>query len=167
VATPPEVVAVEVDGGRLRTRAPQGGPGGHAYQNKQAKVACLVTLQGAGAAADPQPEPPAALLQPRRVQRLVQQMHGQAADPAPDTAAPAEPPADAAVPDAGAPSPVATAAPGASPRRLVRTCVASMAACQAFGPMRAAEAQERNFYQARRRAFLGAGAAYNWGMQRG
>jgi hypothetical protein len=42
-----------------------------------------------------------------------------------------------------------------------------MADCRAFGPMVAAEAQERGFYQAKRRAFLGDGAAYNWGIQRG
>ena len=33
--------------------------------------------------------------------------------------------------------------------------------------MVAAEAQERDFYSAKRRAFLGDGAAYNWGIQRG
>src|SRR5262249_53397734 len=46
-------------------------------------------------------------------------------------------------------------------------CVASMADGQAFEPMVAAEAQERDFYRAGRRAFLGDGAAYNWGIQRG
>ena len=34
-------------------------------------------------------------------------------------------------------------------------------------PMVAAEAQERDFYRAGRRAFLGDGAAYNWGIHRG
>ena len=32
--------------------------------------------------------------------------------------------------------------------------------------MVAAEAQERDFYRAGRRAFLGDGAPYNWGIQR-
>ena len=41
-----------------------------------------------------------------------------------------------------------------------------MADSHAFGPMVAAEAQERAFYRASRRAFLGDGAAYNWWMQR-
>ena len=36
----------------------------------------------------------------------------------------------------------------------------------AFGPMVAAEAQERGFYQASRRAFLADGAASNWWIQR-
>src|SRR6266404_6312427 len=54
----------------------------------------------------------------------------------------------------------------AAPQRKVRTCVASMVDSHAFGPLVAAEAQERDFYRAGRRAFLGDGAAYNWWIQR-
>src|SRR5439155_19150872 len=75
VARTPEVVAVEVDGGRLRTRAVGGGPGVHEYQSKEDKIACLVTLKSEAQPTDPQPEPPESFLQPRRVQRLVQQMN--------------------------------------------------------------------------------------------
>ena len=45
VAAPPEVVAVEVDGGRLRTREVDCGPGVHQHQNKEDKIACLVSLK--------------------------------------------------------------------------------------------------------------------------
>jgi len=38
---------------------------------------------------------------------------------------------------------------------------------RAFGPLVAAEAQSRDFYAARRRAFVGDGQAYNWSIQRG
>jgi hypothetical protein len=38
VASTPEVVAVEVDGGRLRTRAPECGPGVHEASNKEDKL---------------------------------------------------------------------------------------------------------------------------------
>jgi hypothetical protein len=55
----------------------------------------------------------------------------------------------------------------AGPERLVRTCVASMADSHRFGPMMAAEAQERGFYQAARKAFVSDGAAYNWSIWRG
>ena len=48
------------------------------------------------------------------------------------------------------------------PRRLVRTCVCSMASSHEFGPLVAAEAQRRGFYEASRRAFLGDGQAWNW-----
>src|SRR5207248_9896890 len=48
-----------------------------------------------------------------------------------------------------------------------RTCVASMVASRSFGPLMAAEAQSRDFYAARRRAFVADGLGYNWSIQRG
>jgi hypothetical protein len=160
VAAPPEVVAVEVDGGRLRTRAAGGGPGVHQPQNKEDKVACLVSLHSAPHEQDPQPEPPPSFTEPRRVQRLVRQMKG----------LPGEQPAEADGPEDApeASGPGKRAAPVAeAPRRLVRTCVASMHDSRSFGPLVAAEAQERDFYRAERRAFLGDGLAYNWSIQKG
>jgi hypothetical protein len=163
VAMTPEVVAVEVDGGRLRTRAPGGGRGVHEPQNKEDKVACLVTLHSAEYAEDPQPEPPPSFVQPRRIQRLVQQMAGQASDPlAGADAAPAAPGAE----EPAAPVPDPDAEPW-SRRRLVRTCVASLVDSRSFGPLMAAEAQSRDFYAARRRAFVADGCAYNWSIHRG
>src|SRR5262249_43727351 len=69
VAAPPQVVAVEVDGGRIRTRAEAAGPGVHQAQTKEDKIACLVTLTSEVCAQDPQAQPPPAFLQPRRVER--------------------------------------------------------------------------------------------------
>jgi hypothetical protein len=156
----PDTVAVEVDGGRARTRATGSGPGVHEQQNKEDKIACLVTLSRQEYETDPQPEPPASFLEPRRVHRLVQQMQGQSGDKPPEEEKQEPTPAE--------PEPSAEAErERTSPRRLVRTCVASMADCHAFAPLVAAEAQERGFYQAKKRAFLGDGAAYNWGIQRG
>lgn len=163
VATTPEVVAVEVDGGRLRTRATDQGRGVHEARTKEDKIACLVTLQSAEHACDPQPEPPLSFVQPRRVQRLVQQMAGQASDP---LAGGDETPAELAEQEPAAAVPDPQAAPG-SPRRLVRTCVASMVNSRSFGPLMAAEAQSRDFYAAPRRAFVADGQAYNWSIQRG
>ncbi len=160
VAATPAVVAAEVDGGHLRTREAGQGPGVHDPQNKEAKIACLVSLQSQVHDSDPQPEPPESFLEPRRVQRLVQQMKGQAGDTPPEEAEPED-----ASPPEETPR-VPGQRPGA-PVKLVRTCVASMANCQQFGPMMAAEAQERGFYAAPRRAFVADGAAYNWGIHRG
>lgn len=159
VAATPEVVVAEIDGGHLRTREAGCGPGVHDQQNKEDKIACLVSLQSQVHDQDPQPEPPESFLEPRRVQRPVQQMKGQSSETPPEELQPegASAPADADAP---------AARPGAAVK-LVRTCVASMAGCREFGPMMAAEAQERGFYQARRRAFVADGAAYNWGTQRG
>jgi len=160
VAATPTVVAVEVDGGHLHCRASGRGPGVFDEQSKEDKVACLVTLQSRASACDPQPEPPAALLRPRRVLRLVRQIKGWAGD---------DPQDDAGKEDTSEPTPGPAEQrlrPGA-PRRLVRTCLASMADSRAFGPMVAAEAQERDFYRAERRAFVGDGARYNWAIHRG
>jgi hypothetical protein len=158
VAATPEVVAVEVDGGHLRTREVGQGPGVHDQQNKEDKVACLVTLRSQTYDSDPQPQPPASFLEPRRVQRLVQQMKGQSGE------RPPEEPEQAEASPSGTPS---LGERHGAPVKLVRTCVASMADCRQFGPMMAAEAQERGFYDARRQAFIADGAAYNWGIHRG
>jgi hypothetical protein len=163
VATPPAAVAVEVDGGRLRTRAADCGPGVHDKQNKEDKVACLVTLTTATQPTDPQPEPPESFQQPRRVQRLVRQMQGQSADK-PQRQTKQEEPSDRAEPEEEPTGPAPS--PKAAPHKQVRTCVASMATSRVFAPMVAAEAQERGFYQAAKKAFLGDGAKYNWWIQR-
>jgi hypothetical protein len=42
-----------------------------------------------------------------------------------------------------------------------------MVASRSFGPLVAAEAQSRDFYAARRRAFVADGQAYNWSIHRG
>jgi hypothetical protein len=160
VAEPPAVAAVEVDGGRLRTRATGQGPGVHEPQSKEDKVACLVSLHSDRHEQDPQPEPPPTFTEPRRVQRLVRQVKG----------LPGEHPAEAAEPGEapGPPRPEKKAPPVTeAPRRLVRTCVASMHDSRSFGPLVAAEAQERDFYRAGRRAFVGDGCAYNWSIHRG
>ena len=148
------MAVVEVDGGRLGTRQSGAGPGVHQPQAKEDKIACLVSVRSDAHAADPQPEPPAAFRDARRVARLVRQFQGQA------------PPADEAAAAADAP-PAADAGdrPG-KPERLVRTCVASMSNSRAFGPLAAAEAQARGFFDAPRQAFLGDGQQYNWRIQR-
>jgi hypothetical protein len=156
----PEVVVVEVDGGRIRTRTAGSAPGVHEAQNKEDKIACLATLSGVTFAEDPCPEPPEAFLCPRRVQRLVNQMKGQAGrDDTPE------------IPEESTPAaaePIAAGSAGRwSPTRLVRTCVASLESSASFGPLVAAEAQQRHFYEARRRAFVADGAAYNWSIHAG
>jgi hypothetical protein len=152
-AAPPPVAVVEVDGGRLGTRQTGAGPGVHQPQAKEDKIACLVGLRSDVHAADPQPEPPPAFRDARRVARLVRQFQGQA------------PPAEEAAADAAPAAPEADNRPGA-PQRLLRTCVASMSDSRAFGPLAAAEAQARGFFDAPRQAFLGDGQKYNWWIQR-
>jgi hypothetical protein len=159
-AQAPAVAVVEVDGGRLGTRQPGCGPGVHQPQAREDKIACLVSVRSTTAPVDPQPEPPASFLNPPRVARLVRQMRAAAAlaaEPAQDEPAPveAEPPTADDERWEGA------------PKRLVRTCVATLKDSRAFGPMVAGEAHSRRFYQAQRRAFVADGQAYNWTIQRG
>jgi hypothetical protein len=165
VAEPPAVVAVEVDGGRLRTRTTGCGPGVHQAEPKEDKIACLVSLRSDTHAHDPQPEPPPSFVEPRRVQRLVRQMKGLPGELSPEKAAASETPAAAAV--AELPAVAAPPTYPAAPQRLVRTCVASLQDSRSFGPLVAAEAQGRDFYRAGRRAFVGDGQAYNWAIHKG
>jgi hypothetical protein len=164
VAQTPAAVVVEIDGGRLRTRACGQGPGVHQAENKEDKIACLATLESVAYANDPKPEPPPTFLQPRRVQRLVQQMAGQAGEPRDESAVEQavteermedEPPGGGVADDVG------------TPKCRLRTCVASMAESRSFAPMVAAEAQARDFYAASRRAFVADGLAYNWSIHHG
>ena len=164
----PAAVVVEIDGGRLRTRAPGEGRGVHQAENKEDKIACLATLQSAAHGHDPQPQPPASFLQPRRVQRLVQQMAGQAGEPSRDGPAAAGQPAPRGS-GAGVEPPSGRDIEDEpwAPKRRMRTCVASMAESRSFGPIVAGEAQARDFYAADRRAFVADGLAYNWSIQEG
>ena len=158
VAEPPPVAVVEVDGGRLGTRAPGAGPGVQQPQAKENKVAFLLGVRSPVHAEDPQPEPPPAFRDHPRVARLVRQIKAQSAPPA------VEPPAGAPAAAVAEPEPGARRAP---PARLVRTCVASMYASRAFGPLVAAEAQARGFFDAPRQAFVADGQQYNWTLHRG
>lgn len=156
----PEAVVVEVDGGRIRTRAAGAAAGVHDAQNKEDKIACLATLSGPTFATDPCPEPPEAFLCPRRVQRLVAQMRGQAGEAGPREIAE----------EAGEQAGDGSRTPPAerwSPARLVRTCVASLESSASFGRLVAAEAHQRHFHEAKRRAFVADGAAYNWSIHAG
>ena len=76
----PAAVVVEVDGGRIRTRAGGAPPGVHDAKNREDKIACLATMSSQTFDIDPQPEPTEMFLCPRRVQRLVQQMKGGAGE---------------------------------------------------------------------------------------
>ena len=159
-AKTPQAVVVEVDGGRIRTRAADARRGVHEAQNKEDKIACLATLRSRTFATDPCPEPPDSFLCPRRVRRLVAQMKKTAGEvESADTSAPPG--------DTGEPTPAPRPAERWSPTRVVRTCVASLESSRPFGRLVASEAHERGFFGATRRAFVADGAAYNWAIHRG
>jgi hypothetical protein len=74
VKNTPALAVVEVDGGRLGTRQPGHGSGVFQAQNREDKVACLLSMQSQTYTDDPQPEPPASFRDAPRVVRLVRRM---------------------------------------------------------------------------------------------
>lgn len=141
---PPELAVVECDGGRIRTRREDCGPGVHEEQWRETKNACLLRMTHATFAEDPHPELPRAFRDPRKVADLAEK----------------EP---LSLPPCGEleGSPWETW----RPRRLVRTCVSSMVDSHAFGRQMEREARQRRFFEAPARAFLGDGLAWNWSIQ--
>jgi hypothetical protein len=147
-AQPPTVAAIHVDAGKVQLRADDGRPGVREPRWSDTKVGCFLTYTAASGAADPQPAPPAAFLDPPRVMRLCQELEQVRSDASTRPSA-AKPPA-----------PLTPSEAVQRPERLVRTAVATMQGTEGFGWMVAAEAMARGFYQASRRAIVGDGG--NW-----
>lgn len=147
---PSRVVAVHVDAGKVQMRADDGAPGVREPRWADTKVACLNSYSAPSGGRDPQPEPPAAFLDPPAVARLVAEVdkvRGQPSSAAPGPLGPEKP------------SPETPDHP-TRPRVLVRTAVATTADSEKFGYMVAAEAHRRGFYNAPVRAVIGDGG--NW-----
>jgi len=147
-AQPPRVAAIHLDAGKIQMRSEDGPPGVREPRWSDTKVACLLTYTAPPGDVDPQPQPPAAFLDPPHVMRLCQEIQQVRSDPTTrPTAAKtrAKPAAESVV---------------ETPHRLVRTAVATMEKAETFGWMVAAEAMERGFYDAPHRAVVGDGG--NW-----
>lgn len=165
---PVDLACVEVDGGRIMTRA-VATRGVHDRQWKETKVGCLWRMVGPTHATDPHPELPRSLASPQRVPQLVRELKGCTGGPGKPAKSPGTEPAEARAAEAAEPAPAPAPAevrPRWQPERIFRTCVATLRDVHEFGPLVAAEAQRRGFYAARRRAFLGDGSACNWTMHR-
>ena len=189
---PVELACVEMDGGRINTRSASRGRGVHEAAWRESKVACLWRMKGPTFEHDPHPELPRCFADRAHVPKLVREVKrlagsnaesrsektgGAACDDAGQdrrNEPGAEPGHAAAHADdpGGAKSNATTAAkPDAErerwqPERLFRTCVASLRDVYGFGPLVAAEAQARGFYQAQRRVYLGDGDSKNWTVHR-
>lgn len=150
-AAPPALAAVYCDGGRIRTREPERGPGVHDPAWRETKNACLLRMTHQTFAADPHPALPAAFRDPRKVAQLAEIA---ANSPVGEDSPEPPPPADA--------TPASEAA--WPPQRLVRSCLSSLADVEQFGPQVEREARRRGFFAAGQRAFLGDGLAWNWSL---
>ena len=166
----PSLAVVALDGGRIMTRA-TAGRGVHDQAWKETKNGCLMTMSSSPSEQDPHPELPACFSNRAYVEQLVRDVHSSVtAESAKSLETPTISGETVAV---ATPSDQPSRADAATrrskepwrPKRLVRTCVSSMVSSDEFGPLVAAEAQRRGFYQAARRAFLGDGQAWNWTLQ--
>lgn len=167
----PQVAVVEMDGGRIRTR--QGdGPRGVSHPHwREFQAGCAVRLQSEPSREDPRPEVPRLFLDRPRVHKLVSQLHrqrqalpdGKADEPSIGELLAGENLAENAA-DSPVSSPKTKPPRGghSRPRRLVRTCVATLQGAEVCGRMLAAEAVLRGFEQAPRKGFLGDGQSCNW-----
>ena len=112
---------------------------------------------------DPHPELPRCFQDSKRVAELVQDIHGGRVTSA----------------ESGEPGPeitleeITSGSEGSpkererwQPQRVFRTCVATLRDVHGFGPLVAAEAQKRGFYQAQRQVFVADGQEANWTVHR-
>jgi len=156
-AEPPDLAVVECDGGRIRTREPGHGPGVH-FQGeswRETKNACLIRARRKTYEEDPQPNPPACFLESKHVAKIAETEALSVAAPVPNEEADLE---DKESPFAHSPP------PDWRPKRQVRTVLSSMACSEEFGRQMAREAKRRRFPEAKARAFLGDGLAWNWSI---
>jgi hypothetical protein len=153
---PVEIACVQVDGGRVLTRAPECGRGVHDEAWKESKIAALWKMSGDEFAHDPHPELPTCFRDPEHVRDLVKGLKSSRELPADEPAPPVTP-----SPDSSAENDQTDPRPW-PPQRIFRTCVGTLCDVYGFGPLVAAEAQRRGFYAAARQVFLGDGDQKNW-----
>jgi len=165
----PRVAAVAVDGGRIMTRQ-KAGRGVHDQQWKETKVSCLLNMSSSPSEEDPHPELPSCFANKKYVERLVRELHTvrsgtQESLENSGNEAEIEEILDQVLESRN----LSSQKRGKSnwrPKRLMRTCVSSMASSDDFGPLVAGEAQRRGFYDAPRQAFLGDGLGWNWTLHK-
>ena len=158
---PPAVAVIMLDAGKAQFRDGDAGPGVHGPRWGDVKAACLQTYADVKHDRDPQPEPPAAFVDPARVERLCREMErvrgsgGEEKEPknkCPDKNKEKLKPRKK--------KKRKKKDRRKTSRRLVRTVVATTAAVEEFGWLVSAEAMNRKFYAARKRAVIGDGG--NW-----
>lgn len=165
VASTPNLVVVEIDGGRYQARDPDAGtgPGAHGIGWKEDKVACLMTMTGVAFDHDPHPDLPTCFTDKKGVAKLVKGLTSQGSLSELTDASGVDETPELTVFTADE---TPTKSPKWPPKPLVRTTVATTHDCDAFGPMVAAEAHARNFDCAPRRVFLGDGGKWIWCIQK-
>jgi hypothetical protein len=162
---PKGAAAVMLDGGRLQTRAEDGGRGVSEPGWRESKVACCLTLQTKAQGVDPQPEPPAKFLEPTEAARLASEIKRRSQ---PTTERNDGQRAAAKAPKGEKKNHrkkrVKRCRSRKGHRTRVRTVVATMEHSERFGWQVAAEVHRRGLDQAKRKACVCDGQAYNWSI---
>lgn len=160
----PEVAIVEFDGGRIRTRQEDCGPGVHLAGKgwNETKQAIFVSAASETSDVDPEPEPPPCFLDRKHVAKLAEKAKTKEKQGANDDL-----PDDDDADDDDEPSPGGKPARAShKPRRVLRTVVASMKCSREFGQQMVREAMRRRFNESPRKAFVADGQACNWTTHR-
>lgn len=153
----PGVVAITVDGGRVQIRQEGAGVGVHGQRWTEDKVAHLATFSRKDHAVDPQPDPPAFLLDPHEVPKLIESLKGARGHAASSSSSTAETTEDCHHSQ--------NKEDRSRTKPILRTVIATLANAEQFGKMVAAEATRRGFYQAPKGAFLGDGSHWIWNLR--
>jgi hypothetical protein len=153
------------------TRETGKGRGVHAPGWKESKQACLLTLSSEQREADPHSELPRCYANQAHVEKIVKEVHSRSATSHnPQNAGELADSEDASLivspadEDSGLPKCPKSDKPEWRPKKLVRTCIGTMACSDDFGLLVASEAKRRGFYEADRQAFLGDGLPWNWSI---
>lgn len=156
-----DLAAVFLDGGRMRTRQEDRGPGVHQPHWRETKNAGFHRMQSRSFDEDPQPDLPDCFRNEAYVEKLIKGLKNlktegrEEEEDLPDGIAAAE---------HGVSVPL-DEKPEWQPEPLFRTCLSSLTRSDEFGPMMAAEADARGFFAAKKKAFVGDGLGYNWSIQ--
>jgi hypothetical protein len=155
--------AVMLDGGRLQTRADDCGRGVSDAKWRESKVACCVTLQTKAQGADPQPEPPSKFLEPTEAARLASEIKRRSR-PSSGRNDEHRGKSKSSKGEKKRKKPEKRRRRRKRNRTLVRTVVATMENSESFGWQVAAEVHRRGLDQAKRKACVCDGQAYNWSV---
>lgn len=160
---PHGAAAVMLDGGRLQTRAADGGRGVSEARWRESKVACCLTLQTKAQGVDPQPEPPSKFLEPTEASQLASDVKRRSR---PTSGRNDEQRAESSAPKGvkKRKKPQRRRRARKAPRTRVRTVVATMENSDTFGWQVAAEVHRRGLDRAKRKACVCDGQAYNWSI---
>ena len=154
----PQVAIVSYDGGRIRTRMPDCGPGVHLSGKgwNETKNAIFVSATSETSLTDPEPNPPKCFFDPVHVAKLTETAKAKEKQGK-----------DEDVKDTK-PTPKAKKRkrhhPKHKPKRIHRTLISSMKNSTEFGKEMAKEAKRRRFVEATRKAFIGDGLSCNWSI---